>query len=123
MANIYTIKGIGPAMAEKLATAGIKTMGGLLKAGSDKMGRKKIAETTGSDDKRILRWVNMADLFRIKGVAEDYADLLEAAGVETVKELSTRRPESLYARLIEVNAQKKLVRQLPTPKKVNAWVI
>lgn len=122
MASIHTIEGIGPVYAEKLAQAGIKTTEGLLKAGGTKAGRKKIAEATGIDDSKILRWVNMADLFRIKGVAEEYSDLLEAAGVDTVKELATRKHENLHAKMVEVNAAKKLVRQLPTVKKVASWV-
>jgi predicted flap endonuclease-1-like 5' DNA nuclease len=122
MASIHTIEGIGPVYAEKLAKAGIKTTEGLLKAGGAKAGRKKIAEATGIDDSKILRWVNMSDLFRIKGVAEEYSDLLEAAGVDTVKELATRKFENLHAKMVEVNAAKKLVRQLPTLKKVSSWV-
>lgn len=122
MANIHTIEGIGPVMAEKLALVGIKTTQSLLKAGSDKIGRHKLATATGIDEKKILRWVNMADLFRIKGVGEEYSDLLEAAGVDTVKELATRKPDNLHAKLVEVNTAKKLVRQLPTPKKVTSWV-
>jgi predicted flap endonuclease-1-like 5' DNA nuclease len=122
MASIITIEGIGPVMAEKLLKAGIKTTEGLLKAGGDKTSRKKIADAADIDEKKILRWVNMADLFRIKGVAEEYSDLLEAAGVDTVKELATRKPDNLHAKMVEVNADKKLVRQLPTPKKVASWV-
>jgi predicted flap endonuclease-1-like 5' DNA nuclease len=122
MASIITIEGIGPVMAEKLSVAGIKTTAALLKAGGAKIGRKKLAEATGIDEGKILRWVNMADLFRIKGVAEEYSDLLEAAGVDTVKELGTRKPDNLHAKMVEVNADKKLVRQLPTAKKVASWV-
>jgi predicted flap endonuclease-1-like 5' DNA nuclease len=122
MASIHTIEGIGPVFAEKLGKAGIKTTEGLLKAGGAKAGRKKIAEASGIDESKILRWVNMADLFRIKGVAEEYSDLLEAAGVDTVKELATRKFENLHAKMVEVNAAKKLVRQLPTLKKVSSWV-
>jgi predicted flap endonuclease-1-like 5' DNA nuclease len=122
MASIHTIEGIGPVYAEKLAKAGIKTTEGLLKAGGAKAGRKKIAEATNIDESKVLRWVNMADLFRIKGVAEEYSDLLEAAGVDTVKELATRKFENLHAKMVEVNTAKKLVRQLPTLKKVSSWV-
>ena len=122
MASIFTIEGIGPVMAEKLSVAGIKTIAALLKAGCAKTGRKKLAEATGIDEGKILRWVNMADLFRIKGIAEEYSDLLEAAGIDTVKELATRKPDNLHAKIVEVNAEKKLVRQLPTAKKVASWV-
>ena len=123
MASVLKIEGIGPVFAEKLIAANIKTTQTLLKEGGDKSGRKRIAAATGIDEKKILRWVNMADLFRIKGVAEEYSDLLEAAGVDTVKELGTRKPENLHAKMVEVNAEKKLVRQLPTPKKVTGWVM
>lgn len=122
MANIAAIEGIGPVYAEKLAQAGIKTTEALLKAGASKKGRDEIAETTGIDYKRILRWVNMADLFRIKGVGEEYSDLLEAAGVDTVKELATRNAANLAAKMAEVNAEKNLVRTLPSESKVADWV-
>lgn len=123
MASVLTIEGIGPVYAEKLIAANIKTTQALLKEGGSRQGRKRISDSTGIDEKRILRWVNMADLFRIKGIAEEYSDLLEAAGVDTVKELGTRKPDNLHAKLIEVNAEKKLVRQLPTLKKVTNWVM
>ncbi len=122
MASISSIEGIGPVYAEKLAAAGIKTTEALLKEGGAKSGRKKIAEDTGIDEKRILRWVNMADLFRLRGVGEEYSDLLEAAGVDTVKELATRNAANLTAKMAEVNAEKKLVRSLPTEEKVADWV-
>jgi predicted flap endonuclease-1-like 5' DNA nuclease len=122
MASISSIEGIGPVYAEKLAAAGIKTTEALLKEGGAKSGRKKIADETGIDEKRILRWVNMADLFRLRGVGEEYSDLLEAAGVDTVKELATRNAANLTAKMAEVNAEKKLVRSLPTEEKVADWV-
>lgn len=122
MASISSIEGIGPVYAEKLAAAGIKTTEALLKEGASRAGRKKIADETGIDDKRILRWVNMADLFRIKGVGEEYSDLLEAAGVDTVKELATRNAANLTAKMAEVNEAKKLVRSLPNEEKVIDWV-
>lgn len=122
MASITSIEGIGPATKEKLAEAGIKTTEKLLELGASKKGRKEIAATTGVDEKRILRFVNMADLFRIKGVGEEYADLLEAAGVDTVKELRNRNAANLHAKMEEVNAEKKLVRQTPGAKSVENWV-
>ncbi|MCB9234582.1 MAG: DUF4332 domain-containing protein [Bacteroidia bacterium] len=122
MASIIDIEGIGPKYAERLAEAGIKTTEKLLAEGGTKAGRKKIAEATEIDESRILRWVNMADLFRLKGVGEEYSDLLEAAGVDTVKELRNRNAANLYAKMVEVNAAKKLVRALPTEAKVSDWV-
>lgn len=122
MASIADIEGIGPKYSEKLSKAGIKTVEGLLKKGCDKKGRKAIAGETGIDEKMILSWVNMADLFRIKGVGEEYSNLLEASGVDTVKELRNRKPENLHAKMIEVNASKKLVRQTPSASMVEGWV-
>ena len=88
--KITEIEGIGPVYQEKLAAAGVKTVEGLLEAGASKAGRKKIADESGLDESRILVWVNMADLFRINGVASQFAELLKAAGVDTVKELRNR---------------------------------
>jgi predicted flap endonuclease-1-like 5' DNA nuclease len=122
MASIISIEGIGPKYAEKLTAAGIKTTEGLLKEGATRSGRKKLADATGIDDSKILRWVNMSDLFRIKGVGEEYSDLLEAAGVDTVKELRTRNAANLHAKMVEVNEAKKLVRVLPNAEKVADWV-
>jgi predicted flap endonuclease-1-like 5' DNA nuclease len=81
-----------------------------------------MAEATGISDKLILEWTNLADLFRIKGVGEEYADLLEEAGVDTVVELATRKPENLVAKMAEVNESKKLVRRLPVLSQVEDWV-
>ena len=122
MTNIVNIEGIGPVYAEKLGAAGIKTVEGLLEAAKDPKGRKALAETTGIDDSRILKWANMADLFRLKGVGEEYSELLEAAGVDTVKELKHRNAENLHAKMEEVNAAKKLVRQTPSLKAVADWI-
>ena len=102
MTNIIRIQGIGPSYAEKLVANGIKTLEKLLEAGSSKKGRTEIAEKTGISEKLILEWVNLADLFRVKGIGEKYSDLLEEAGVDTVVELSKRVPENLYAKLAEV---------------------
>ncbi|MGD8902781.1 MAG: DUF4332 domain-containing protein, partial [Anaerolineae bacterium] len=104
MARIIDIEGIGPVYAEKLAAAGITTIEGLLKAGASPKGREALEEETGIGHKLILEWVNLADLFRIKGVGEEYSDLLEEAGVDTVPELAQRNAENLYAKLQEVNA-------------------
>jgi len=122
MAKISDIEGIGPAMSSKLEAAGIKTVEGLLKAACDKKGRTALASESGIDASKILKWVNMADLFRIKGVGEEYSELLEAAGVDTVKELRNRNAENLHAKMEEVNAAKSLVRQLPSAGTVVKWV-
>ena len=120
--SIETIEGIGPAFGAKLKQAGITTTGALLKAGADPKGRKALAEKSGIDEAKIRDWCNMADLMRIKGVGEEYSELLEKAGVDTVKELRNRKAENLHAKMAEVNAAKKLVRQLPSLKQVEAWV-
>ncbi len=122
MTNIATIEGIGPVYAEKLTAAGVKTVEALLDHAKDPKGRKALAEASGIDEKKILDWANKADLMRIKGVGEEYSDLLEASGVDTVKELKHRKPENLLAKMTEVNAEKKLVRALPTLKAVTDWV-
>lgn len=120
--KIIEIEGIGPVYAEKLGLANIKTVEGLLETGKDKSGRKKIAEASGLDEGKILDWVNMADLFRIKGVSSQNAEILKAAGVDTVKELRNRNAENLHAKIAEVNAEKKLVRQIPSLSLVQGFI-
>lgn len=122
MAKIIDIEGIGPAFAQKLIAAGIKTTEALLKAGATPTGRKDLAASSGIDAKKILEWVNRADLMRVRGVGSEYSDLLESAGVDTVKELATRRPDNLHAKMLEVNAAKKLVRRPPSLTAVESWV-
>ena len=122
MAKLTKVEGIGEAYAQKLQEAGIKTTQALLKKGASPKGRKEIAEKTDIGEKLILEWVNHADLFRIKGVGKEYSDLLEAAGVDTVPELAQRNPENLYQKLVAVNQEKELVRQLPTQAQVSDWV-
>lgn len=120
--KIDEIEGIGPMLASKLANAGVKTVEQLLEAGATKSGRKKLAEATGIDEGKLLTWVNMADLFRIKGIGQEYSELLEAAGVDTVKELRTRNAANLHAKMEEVNEKKKLTRALPALKTVEGWI-
>ncbi|MCA9906699.1 MAG: DUF4332 domain-containing protein [Anaerolineae bacterium] len=102
--------------------AGVRSVEALLERGKTKKGRKELAATTGLSEKEILGWVNRADLFRIRGIGEEYSELLEAAGVDTVVELSKRVPANLHKKMAEVNDAKKLVRQLPTEKQVANWV-
>ena len=123
MTKLTTIEGIGPAYAKTMKESGINTVDVLLNAGSTKKGRQQIAEKTGLAEKVILRWVNYADLFRIKGVAGEYAELLEAAGVDTVPELAQRNPANLREKMMTVNNEKKLVRQLPSESSVGRWVV
>lgn len=122
MASLKEIEGIGAVYAEKLNGAGLTSTEALLSGGGTAKGRADLAASTGISEKLILRWVNMADLFRVKGVAEQYSDLLEAAGVDTVVELAQRKAEHLQAKMVEVNEQRKLVRRVPTLGEVTDWV-
>ena len=120
--KLTTIEGIGPVYEEKLQQAGVKSCEGLLDAGSTKKGREKIAAETGIDMGRVLRFVNHADLCRIKGIGGEYSELLEAAGVDSVPELANRNVDNLTAKMAEVNEEKKLVRVVPSAKHVSEWV-
>ncbi len=120
--KISDIEGIGPKNAAKLQKAGVRSVAGLLKMCCDKKGRKKVAEESGIDASKLLKWANMADLYRIKGIGSEYSELMEASGVDTVKELRNRNPENLHAKMVEVNTKKKLVRQLPSSNQVTDFV-
>jgi predicted flap endonuclease-1-like 5' DNA nuclease len=122
MTNLADIEGVGPAYAAKLEAAGVKNEEALLKMGATPKGRKEVAEKSGISEKLILEWVNRVDLARVKGIGSEYADLLEASGVDTVVELATRKPENLVAKMTEVNTAKKLVRKMPTLSQVEDWV-
>jgi predicted flap endonuclease-1-like 5' DNA nuclease len=121
---IIDIEGIGEVYAPKLQAVGIKTVADLLEKGKNPKGRRGLAETTGISEKLILKWVDMSDLFRVKGIGPEYSELLEKAGVDTVKELRHRVPEHLHAKLEEANTStgKPLVRALPGLKAVQSWV-
>ena len=120
--DLAYIEGIGPVYSDKLNSAGIDTPKVLLERGATPHGRQEIAMSTGISDKLILKWVNHVDLFRIKGVGSEYADLLEAGGVDTVVELATRNPANLYQTLASINMEKRLVRKLPFPSQVEDWI-
>jgi predicted flap endonuclease-1-like 5' DNA nuclease len=122
MAKLEEVEGIGEVYAQRLREAGIATTWALLKQGATPQGREEIAEKTGVSGKLILEWVNHVDLFRIKGVGEEYADLLEEAGVDTVPELAQRNPENLYQKLVAANQEKRLVRKLPGQSQVSDWI-
>ncbi|MGD8244929.1 MAG: DUF4332 domain-containing protein [Anaerolineae bacterium] len=122
MAKLEIIEGIGPVYAQKLREAGFSTIEALLKTGATPAGRKEIQEATGIGAEFILDWVNRADLMRIRGVGEEYSDLLEKAGVDTVVELAQRNADNLYQKVIEVNAEKQLVRRPPSRGMVGQWV-
>jgi predicted flap endonuclease-1-like 5' DNA nuclease len=122
MTNILDIEGIGSKHVENLKKAGVTTVETLLKMGATPEGRKKIENEAGVTHNQVLEWVNRADLYRIKGVGQEFSDLLEAAGVDTVVELSKRVPENLHKKMVEVNGTRKLVRQLPNLAMVQNWV-
>ena len=122
MAKLTDVEGIGEVYAKKLKDAGVATTAALLELGATPKGRKDIVEKSGISDKLILEWVNHVDLFRIKGVAEEYADLLEEAGVDTIPELAQRKAENLLEKMTAVNAEKKLVRRLPVLSQVVDWI-
>ncbi|OJV79604.1 MAG: ferredoxin [Bacteroidia bacterium 44-10] len=120
--KIEEIEGIGSVYGEKLRAAGIITPAGLLEECATKSGRAALAKDTGINEKLILKWTNHADLFRINGVGPQFSELLEAAGVDTVKEFRNRKAENLYAKIQEVNEAKKLVRRLPSPDQLAGMI-
>ncbi len=119
---IANLEHFAPGVAATLKSVGIRTTGRLLESAKDPRGRKRLAAKTSIDEKRILRWANMADRMRIKGVGEDYAELLEAAGVDTVRELKYRNPANLAKAMAEANAKRKLVLLLPSEKAIWRWI-
>ena len=119
---IRSIAGIGPAMAAKLRAERIRTTEGLLEASKTFKERKILAEKLGVDEQTVLRWANLADRMRIKGVREPYAELLKDAGVDTVKELKYRNPGKLAEAMAAANAKRKRVDQLPTAKRIERWI-
>ena len=116
--KIIDIQGIGEVYAAKLIAVGVETVPQLLERGKTPKGRKDLEDATGIRHDLILTWVNHADLFRVKGIGPQFSELLEAAGVDTVKELATRRADNLAAKLLEVNEAKHLVRRVPVEKEV-----
>lgn len=128
MASIEAIEGIGPANGKKLRAAGIRSCEALLKRGGAKKGRKELSEASGIGEGSILEWVNRADLMRVRGVGSEYSDLLEQAGVDTVKELRNRNAANLTAKMVEVNdaaikkTKKSIVRRTPAESEVERWV-
>ncbi len=122
MSHIEDIEGIGSQYAEKLKAAGITSTDKLLEAACTAKGREELAATTGIDAKRILTWVNHADLFRINGIAGQFSELLEAAGVDTVPELARRNAENLQQALAKTNEEKKLSKTTPSLTQVTKWI-
>lgn len=120
--GVEVIEGITLSYAGKLKDSGIKTINDLLKAGSTRKGRREIARKTGASTKTVLRWVNRADLFRVRGIGKEYSNLLEKSGVNTIVELSRRNPTNLHKKLKETNITRRLVRQIPSSETVEDWV-
>ena len=120
--KIIDIQGIGPVYAEKLVAAGIETVDQLLAKGADAKGRKALEEATGIRHDLILTWVNRADLFRVKGVGPQFSELLEAAGVDTVKELRGRNAANLAAKMAEINEAKHLCKRTPVEKEIQKYI-
>lgn len=120
--NLEEIEGIGPSYAAQLAEHGLSTTDHLLEQGGTPEGREALAEKSGISHKLLLEWVNHADLCRIKGVGGEFADLLEAAGVDSVVELGTRNATNLAGTLEKTNEEKKLVRRVPSESEVAGWI-
>ncbi len=120
--KIDEIEGIGPTYKEKLVEAKIQTTDDFLKFCCESKGRKTVAEKTGLSEKHLLKWANMADMMRISGVGPQYAELLEASGVDTVKELQHRNATNLAAKMAEVNTEKNLANAVPAETVIEKWI-
>ena len=122
MPALVNIEGIGEQYAEKLAQAKIGTTQSLLKRAATRKGRREVSKESGVSPAKLLDFVNLADLFRVRGIGEEYSDLLEASGVDTVPELAARNAKNLTAKMAEVNEKRSLVRRVPNEKQVADWV-
>jgi predicted flap endonuclease-1-like 5' DNA nuclease len=120
--KIEDVEGIGPAWAEKLIAAGVRTTDDLLAAGGSASGRERLEAATGISSKRLLEWVNHADLMRINGVGSEYADLLEAAGVDSAAELARRNARNLAETFQELDAARNTVRNIPAEAVIQRWI-
>jgi len=122
MTRLAEVEGIGEKYAQKLKEAGVGSTRVLLERGAKAKSRRELAKISGINEKLILEWVNHIDLFRVRGVSSEYADLLEEAGIDTVRELAQRKAANLYQKLVLVNQKKRLVRRLPTQAQVSNWI-
>jgi predicted flap endonuclease-1-like 5' DNA nuclease len=122
MKHINEIEGIGPSHAEKLESHGIKTVEDLLKSGATPNGREELVKKTRISHHLILKWVDEADLFRVKGIGRQYTELLRASGVDSVKELAQRKADHLHEKLTAINREKKHVREVPGLSAVERWI-
>ena len=119
---ITDIGGVDGDVAATLKSVGIRSTGRLLEVARTVKGRKSLAEKTGFDEKQLLCWANVADRMRIRGISKEYAELLQAAGVDTVKELKYRNPANLASAMADANTKRKMVRLLPSEKVVGRWI-
>ena len=122
MARIDQVAGVDIKSATKLRKVGVRTARGLSLEASTKRGRSELSQATGIDPKSLQLWVNHADLLEVSGVGAEYAELLVAAGVDTVRDLRRRNPTALLAKIIGLNGTKKVVRRLPTESMVEGWI-
>ncbi len=122
MSKLEKIEGVGKSYATKLEEMGITSNELLLQRGASLEGRQEIAEKTGISETLILKWVNQVDLARIKGVSEEYAELLEVTGVDSIPELAQRNPENLLESITRANSDKKMVRKLPALSQLRDWI-
>ena len=120
--GIEEIEGIEPTYGEKLKEAGLTNTDDFLKLCCDAKGRQDVAEKTGISEKLLLTWANLADLMRISGIGPQFSELLEASGVDTVKELRTRNAANLTAKMEEVNKEKNLAKATPAESVVEKWI-
>ena len=122
MARIDQVAGIAHKDATKLRKAGVRTSKGLIEVAADRKGRAELAAATGIDSRNLQLWVNHADLLRIEGVGAEYAELLTAAGVDTLRDLRRRNPTALLAKIIGLNGSNRVVQRLPTESMVEVWI-
>jgi predicted flap endonuclease-1-like 5' DNA nuclease len=120
--KIEDIEGIGPVYRSKLSKAGINSTADLLKQCGSAKGRRQVTVTSGLEESQLLKWANLADLMRIRGIGTQFSELLEAAGVDTVKELRNRRVDNLAAAVKAANAKRKLTRATPSERRIAAWI-
>lgn len=122
MARIDQVAGISHKDATKLRKAGVRTSKGLIDAAGDRKGRSTLATATGLDPRDIQQWVHHSELLRVKGVGAEYAELLVAAGVDTLRDLRRRNPTALLAKIIGLNGNARVVQRLPTESMVEVWI-
>ena len=122
MASIAAIESMDRLDATKLRKIGVRTTDALLSVAATRTGRRRLARETGLSESEILAWVNRADLMRIRGIGSEYADLLEVAGVDTIRELRRRNPDRLLAAMTDFNLRRRLIRRLPTNGMVTGWI-